>query len=108
MLDQEVNQKNGKSTNPPSENGLPTESPDESRRIKQKTEVRMFWALASRLMKVWGGKLLTMEADGVQYLSISFPLNRWQRTESGEWLPTELTSADAGKVLAKEPENAPA
>ena len=101
MSDLVVNRKSGKSTPPPSTNGLPTESPEESRRIKQRTEVRMFWALASRLMKVWGGKLQTIEADGVEYLSISFPLNRWQRTSEGVWLPTELVSADAPQPSAK-------
>lgn len=94
MLDLAVSQKNGKSTPTPSANGLPTEGKDESRRIKQRTEVRMFWALASRLMKVWGGKLQTIEANGVEYLSISFPLNRWQKSSEGVWLPTDLISAD--------------
>ena len=103
MSDLAVNQKSGKSTLPPSMNGSPAESPEESRRIKQRTEVRMFWALASRLMKVWGGKLQTIEADGVEYLSISFPLNRWQRDKEGVWLPTELMIADA-EPSAKEAE----
>jgi hypothetical protein len=61
----------------------------------------MFWALASRLMKLWGGKLQTIEADGVEYLSISFPLNRWQRTAEGVWLPTDLISADGSPSAEK-------
>lgn len=103
MSDLAVSQKSGSSTPPPSTSGSPAESQDESRRVKQRTEIRMFWALASRLIKLWGGKLQTIEADGVEYLSISFPLNRWQRTAEGVWLPTDLVSADA-EPSAKESE----
>ena len=55
----------------------------------------MFWALASRLIKVWGGKLITIEVGGTEYLALALPLNRWRRNVKGEWMPTDLISADA-------------
>lgn len=93
MSDPAVSQTSGESTNPLSGNGQPTVVPDENQRElakKQRTEVRMFWALANRLMRLWRGKFLEIDVNGMIYLAVCFPASSWQKNDNGAWFPKEL------------------
>jgi len=96
---------NGKSTPPLSGNGLPVESndanpPEDQKKIKLRTEIRVMWSILSRFMKMTGGKLQTIDVNGIEYFSISFPLDRWQMDKNGVWMPKELISADGPAGIA--------
>jgi len=96
---------NGNSTPPRSGNGSTAESndehpPEDLKKIKLRTEIRVMWSIVSRFMKMTGGKLQTIEIDGIEFFSISFPLDRWQMDKKGVWMPTELISADGPAGIA--------